>query len=134
MTNNDPQAARYANPNFLLSGEPESGTNVGYDKLYIAGIAADANDFTSLVRINNGTLDGDTFTVDGLDPRLTFAIGDVIAATTTADTSVSKSLGTIKSMPDANTIVLETTTENAILNDDFIYNTTPIKIELQFER
>ena len=37
-------------------------------------------------------------------------------------------------MPDANTIVLETTTENAILNDDFIYNTTPIKIELQFER
>ena len=134
MTNNNPGDARIANPHFLLFGEPESGTNVGYDKLYIAGIAAAASDFTSLVRINNGTLDGDTFTVDGLDPRLTFAVGDVIAATTTADTSVSKSLGTIKSMPDANTIVLETTTENAILNDDFIYNTAPIKIELQFER
>ena len=118
----------------VFESETYTGTNVGYDKYYIAGIAGDAIDFTSLVRINNGTLDGSVFTVDGVDPRLSFDVGDVIAATTTADTSVSKSLGTIRSMADANTITLEATTSNAIVNDDFIYNTTPLKVVLHFER
>ena len=118
----------------VFEGETYTGTNVGYDKYYVAGIAGDAIDFTSLVRINNGTLDGSVFTVNGVDPRLSFAEGDIIAATTTADTSVSKSLGTIKSMADANTITLTATTENAIVNDDFIYNTTPLKVVLHFER
>jgi hypothetical protein len=118
----------------VFTGEPDSGTNVGYDRFYVAGIAAGALDFVSGVTINNGTLDGSEFTVDGRDPRLAFAVGDVIAATTTADTAVSKSLGTIKSMADANTITLETTTENAIVDGDFIYNTTPIRILLHFEK
>ena len=118
----------------VLTGEPDSGTNVGYDRFYVAGIAAGAFDFVSGVLINNGTLDGSVFTVDGVDPRLFMAVGDVIAATTTADTAVSKSLGTIKSMADANTITLETTTENAIVDGDFIYNTTPIRIQLHFEK
>tara|TARA_R110002050_G_scaffold5625_2_gene24654 strand:- start:1007 stop:1774 length:768 start_codon:yes stop_codon:yes gene_type:complete len=130
----DPSTARFADMGMLFSGEPNSGTNVGYDRFYMAGVSGAALDFSSILAINNGTLDGDTFTVDGLDPRLVLAVGDVIAATTVADLAVSKSLGTVKSMPDANTIVLETTTENAILDGDFIYNTAPIKIELQFER
>lgn len=118
----------------VIEGEPNSGTTAGFDKLYIAGIAAGAFDFRSSVLINNGTLDGDRFTVDGVDPRLAFAIGDVIAATTTADTSVSKSLGTIKEMPDANTIVLESTTTESPVNNDIIYNTAPIRIILSFEK
>ena len=126
--------AREAKAGLIIEGEPDSGTNVGFDRIYLAGVAGAAFDFRSLVQINNGTLDGDTFTVDGQDPRNMFAVGDVIAATTTADTSVSKSLGTIKSMPDANTIILESTTENAILNDDFIYNTTPVRILLGCEK
>ena len=131
----DPGTTRVNSSMLLFTGEPDSGTNVGYDRFYVAGIATVAPpDFRSAVLINDGTLDGSRFTVDGVDPRLMFAVGDVIAATTTADTSVSKSLGTIKSMPDANTIELETTTENAIVNNDIIYNTAPIKIELGFER
>ena len=126
--------AREAKAGLIIEGEPDRGTNGGFDRIYLAGVAGAAFDFRSLVQINNGTLDGDTFTVDGQDPRNMFAVGDVIAATTTADTSVSKSLGTIKSMPDANTIILESTTENAILNDDFIYNTTPVRILLGCEK
>ena len=121
-------------PGVFFTGEPDSGTNVGYDRFYMAGIVAGAFDFVSGVLINNGTLDGSEFTVDGVDPRLFMAVGDVIAATTTADTAVSKSLGTIKSMGDANTITLETTTENAIVDGDFIYNTTPIRFQLHFEK
>ena len=122
--------AREAKAGLIIEGEPDSGTNVGFDRIYVAGVCGGAFDFRSLIQINNGTLDGDTFTVDGVDPRGTFAVGDVIAATADADATVSKSLGTIKSMPDANTIILESTTETSVLNDDSIYNTTPVKILL----
>ena len=119
----------------VLEGVPDSGTNVGYDKIYIAGIldASTTLDLESLTRINDGTLDEDSFTVNGTDPRLFLAVGDTIAITTTADTSVQKSMGTIKSMTQTN-ITLETTTENAVVNDDFIYNVNPIKFILHFER
>ena len=116
----------------VIQGEPDSGTNVGYDKIYIGGISAGAIDYRSLIRINNGTLDGDTFTVDGADPRLSLRPGDVIIAT--PDHSTTRTLGTIKSMPDANTIVLDATTENAVVNDDYIHNYSPITINLHFER
>ncbi len=115
----------------VIQGEPNSGTNVGFDTIYLGGIAAGAMDYRSGVRINNGTLDGDTFTVDGVDPRLSFRPGDVIVGT---DLSTEKALGTIKSMPDANTIILDATTENAVVNDDYIFNSAPITINLHFER
>ena len=57
--------------NIVLEGEPDSGTNVGYDKLWIGGIAKGAIDFTSLCRINNGTLDGSEFTVNGTETTIT---------------------------------------------------------------
>ena len=118
----------------VFGGEPnpEQGTNVGFHRYYVAGMAGAALDFTSLTRINNGTLDEDSFTVNGTDPRLFLNVGDTIVATTTADTSVQKSMGIIKSMTSTN-ITLETTTENAIVNDDFIYNNAPITIRLHFE-
>ena len=119
--------------NIVLEADSATGTHVGFDTYYIAGIAADAIDFTSLTRINAGTLDGSSFTVNGTDPRLFMVVGDTIAATTTADTDVSKELGVIKSMTDVN-ITIESTTKNAIVNDDFIYNTTPLKVVLHFEK
>ena len=118
----------------FFTGEPDSGTNVGYDRFYVAAIAAGAFDFRSGITINNGTLDGNVFTVDGVDPRLSLAAGDTIIAKTAADATVSKTLGVIKSMADANTITLETTTENAIVDGDFIYNSAPITLRLHLER
>ena len=118
----------------VFTGEPDSGTNVGYDRFYIAGIAHGAFDFTSGVLINEGTLDGSEFTVDGVDPRLFMAVGDVIAATTTANNAVSKALGTIASMGDANTITLTAATNEAPVDGDIIYNTTPMRFQLHFEK
>ena len=112
---------------------PEQGTNVGYDRYYVAGMAGGALDFTSLCRINAGTLDENSFTVNGLDPRKFLTVGDAIVATTTADTAVQKSLGVVKTMTGTN-ITLEATTENAILDNDFIYNNAPIGIRLHFEK
>jgi len=120
------------NSSIVIQGEPDSGTNVGYDKIYIGGIAAGTIDYRSLIRINNGTLDGDTLTVDGADPRLSLRPGDVLIAT--PDHSTTRTLGTVESMPDANTIILEATTENAVVNDDYIHNYSPITINLHFER
>tara|TARA_R100001594_G_scaffold15043_1_gene31747 strand:- start:15 stop:764 length:750 start_codon:yes stop_codon:yes gene_type:complete len=128
-TDNDP-----LNPNTVLQGIPTTGVNVGFDRLYVGAITKSAANFVSAIRINNGTLDGSEFTVDGTDPRLLLAVGDKINVCTTADTSVSKTLGTIKSMADANTITLETTTENAVTNDDFIYHRHPIRLHLSFEQ
>jgi len=121
-------------PNVVLTGLPTTGTNVGFDKLFVGGIAKGALDFRSACTINNGTLDGSVFTIADVDPRLFLAVGDKINVCTTADTSVSKTLGTIKSMADANTITLETTTENAVVNDDFIYHRHPIRLILSFEK
>ena len=123
-----------SNPAYF-TGEPNSGTNVGYDKFYVAGIAAGNLDFTSLTRINDGDLNGPVLTVNGTDPRLFLAVGDTIAVTTTADTAVSKSMGVIKSMADANTITLESAfTTGDVVNDDFVYNVAPIRISLHFEK
>ena len=117
----------------VFQGEPkpEQGTNVGYDRYYVTGMAGGNLDFTSLTRINNGTLDEDSLTVNGTDPRLFLNVGDVIAAT--ASGSSEKALGTIRSMTDVN-ITLETTTETAVVHQDFIYNVAPITIRLHFER
>ena len=73
-------------------------------------------------------------TVDGIDPRLFLAVGDTIAVTTTADTSVQKSMGVIKSMADANTITLKEAFTTAVVNNDFVYNVAPITFRLHFEK
>ena len=116
----------------FLYGEPDSGTNVGYDRLYVAGVAAGAFDFRTNLAINNGTLDEDTFTVDTADPRLFMQPGDIIAFT--ADGSAAKPAGTIRNMPDENTIIITSTTTTAAVNDDLVYNTTPFTITLFCER
>lgn len=120
--------------NIVLQGEPNSGDTVGTDTIYVGGIAGDAFNFVSGCLINAGTLDGSEFTVDGVDPRLFMIPGDIINATTASDTSVSVALGTIASMADANTITLTATTEAEPSNNDFIYNTRPIKLILSFEK
>ena len=128
-------AQKTAPMEIVLDAEPNTGTNVGYDTFYIAGIAGDAIDFRSGCTINNGDLNGPVMTVADVDPRLFLAVGDTIAVTTTADTSVAKSMGVIKSMADANTITLESAfTTGDVTNDDFVYNTTPITIKLHLEK
>ena len=118
-----------------FSGEPDSGTNVGYDRFYMAGIAADAFDFRSDMLINNGDLNGPVMTVDGVDARLALAVGDTIKVTTTADTSVSKDMGVIKSIDSATQITLEERFSTGdVVNNDIVYNQSPITFQLHFEK
>ena len=144
----------------VLQCEPESGTNVGYDKLYVGMIAQGAFDFTTAAEISQaitiasntgGLVDAD---IEGTDPRLCFAPGDVIHA---ADDII---IGEIDSIPDANTInfkfngeatASETNytvpadlaafvTQNGagtagdLADGDELININPIKIILHFER
>ena len=116
-------------PNTVLQGEPESGTNVGYDKLYIA-CTSGTWDFRSGMQVNEATFDAGaqtTITVDGVDATLAFAPGDVIHA---HDDAV---LGTVSSITNATTIVLTAANTAAIANNDYLYNINPIKLILCFD-
>jgi len=122
-------AATNQGPNLLLHGEPDSGTNVGYDKLYVAATCG-AYDFRSGMQVNETTFAAGaqtTITVDGVDATLAFAPGDVIHA---HDDAV---LGTVSSITNATKIVLTAANTAAIENNDYLYNITPIKIILCFD-
>ena len=118
----------------VLEGEPESGTNVGYDKLYVGGIAGGAFNFVSGCLIDNGDLDGPTMTVQTVDPRLFIAVGDTVAVTTTADTAVTKAMGEVESMTGTTVVLTEAFTTADVVDEDIVYNTSPIKLILTFEK
>jgi len=117
----------------VLQGEPNSGTRVGFDKLYIGGIGGASNtwDFSTGVLLNDGdnVAEGDTALVtDGTDADKAFAPGDVILKHD-SDTVV----GTVKSV-SANLITLTSGSGVAITDDDELVNASPITIILGFER
>ena len=120
-------------PNMVLEGEPESGTNVGYDKLYIAGVGGASNtwDFATGVLANGAVTSGAStdITVDGVDARKVFAKGDVIHVHD-SDTAI----GTVSSIPDATSILIESANGVAIADDDEIVNASPITVILSFEQ
>ena len=119
--------------NLVLQGEPNSGTNVGYDKLYCGGIggASKTFDFATGVILNDAddVAEGDTALVtDGVDADKVFAPGDVILKHD-SDTVV----GTIKSV-SANLITLESGSGVAISNNDELMNARPVTVILGFEQ
>tara|TARA_R110000765_G_scaffold169040_1_gene274037 strand:- start:7 stop:756 length:750 start_codon:yes stop_codon:yes gene_type:complete len=118
----------------FFTGEPDSGTNVGYDRFYMAAIAEGAFDFSSILTINAGDLTGPVLTVADLDATLHLAVGDTLKATTTADTTVSKDMGVIKSIDSATQITLESAFTTAVVDNDFVYNAAPITFRLHFEK
>ena len=146
--------------------EPSSGgggANVGYDRYYVAGLAAGALDIQSLVALdddvdisgNNGTIN----TLDGTACNTVFAVGDIIHA---QDLIV---LGEIASL-DANSITFKfdgsTSTNHAVVagnatytvpadiaawriqngagaagdlsNNDLLYNVHPIRVTIHLEK
>ena len=140
----------------VIECEPDSGANVGYDKLYVAMLAEGAFDFTTAAEISRAVdvsemsaaqlVNAD---IEGTDPRLCFAPGDIIHA---ADDVV---IGEIESMADANTITFKTdgskTTSETdytvpadlaawiaatgdLADGDELINVNPLKFILHFER
>tara|TARA_R110000772_G_C13177454_1_gene427687 strand:- start:30 stop:851 length:822 start_codon:yes stop_codon:yes gene_type:complete len=143
-------------PSIILEGEPNGGTNVGYDKIYVGMIAEGAFDFTTAAEISQAIdvsglsaaqlVNAD---IEGTDPRLVFAPGDVIHA---AD---DVNIGEIESMADANTITFKADGSATASETDFtvpanlaawiaatgdladgdeLINVNPIKIILHFEK
>ena len=102
-------------------------TEAGYDTYYVAAITGGANDHRSGLLVNNGSLTTDKITVDGVDPRDFLVIGDEIVTEDNAE------IGTIKAMPDANTILLEKATKTTLENDHKIFPKNPITIRLFLE-
>ena len=96
--------------NLVLQGEPNSGSNVGYDKLYIAGTTPDGEPSFSTAVITSQAIDVSGLSaaqlvnadIEGTDPRNVFAVGDIIHA---EDGII---VGEIESMADANTITFKT--------------------------
>ena len=94
----------------VLQGEPDSGSNVGYDKLYVAAVTPDGDcDFSTAV-VTSRAIDVSGLSsaqlvnadIQGTDPRNVFAPGDIIHA---EDGII---VGEIESMADANTITFKT--------------------------
>ena len=114
----------------VVNSDPNSGTNVGYDKIYVAGLTMGALDFstgvltTGIVSASASAVD---ITVDGVDARRVFEVGDVIQAMDLAE------IGTITSIPDATSIFVDAV-EDALANNDEILTTSPCKFKLAFEQ
>ena len=94
----------------VLQGEPESGSNVGYDKLYVAATTPDGTPSFSTAVVTSRAVDVSGLSaaqlvnadIEGTDPRSVFAPGDIVHA---EDGII---LGEIESMADANTITFKT--------------------------
>ena len=123
---------RFVNPfpgNMVLQGEPDSGSNVGYDKLYCALIAKATHNWESTLDIN-GTMvtTSPTLTVATIDARLAVAPGDVLYD------EDNLLLGTVKSVDSATQITMESNLSNASSSGKKIYNASPITLVLSFEQ
>tara|TARA_Y100000593_G_scaffold38347_1_gene74434 strand:+ start:204 stop:926 length:723 start_codon:yes stop_codon:yes gene_type:complete len=98
--------------------------------LYVAAVAKGTLDFRTTVQVNEANFAAGTQTVITLDTKdatLCFAPGDVIHA---VDDAV---LGTIKTVDSATQITLTKANEDAIENDDVLYNVSPIQLILTCE-
>ena len=70
-------------PEFVIDLEPSSGTNVGYDTLYVAALQVAARNYGTGVLLNESTIDASanptsTIIVDGVDATKIFSVGDQV--------------------------------------------------------
>ena len=108
--------------NLVLTGEPESGDNVGYDTIYVAGISQGALDFSTTDKGSN----------DDPDADLIFQPGDVI------HTGTDDALGTIQSIAafgsSKQDITLTSGFDVDVADNEELYNLNPIKLIFSFEK
>jgi len=144
----------------ILEPNSNSGANVGVDRYYVAGLASGALDLQGLVAIgpsagvdisgNNGTFG----VIDGTDPRLVFAPGDLLhaeddiivgeLATVNQNDIVFKFSGetsanhsgtyTVPANIAAFRIQNGAGTAGDLLEDDILYNVFPLRITLHFSK
>ena len=118
-------------PTVVISPEPNSGANVGFDRIYVAGVTMGALNFSTNVLLNQGsdqaaTTTTTTLTTDGAHATKVFEVGDVIQAMDLA------AIGTITAL--TTTSITVDLCEAALENNDEILTTSPCKFKLAFEK
>ena len=116
----------------VFEGEPESGTNVGYDKIYVAGIAKGTHNWgasTMTIDTPLPTTSSSIITVADLSPVLSgIGPGDILRD------EDNQLMGTVKSVDSATQMTLEANSANAVAENKIVYNTTPVTLLLSFEK
>ena len=116
----------------VLQGEPESGSSVGFDTIYVAGFTGGSFDFSTGVLADGAVTDDATtsITTKTVDPRKAFQVGDEVYLM-----DVDTPIGTIKSMTATNiTLNAPIAGGTDIADEDEFMNATPVKIMLGFSR
>jgi hypothetical protein len=114
----------------VLQGVPDSGTNVGYDKIYVGAIAKDTHNWGASTVVSDGTqsTSSPTITVKTVSAVITCGPGDILRD------EDGLLFGTVKTVDSATSITLENNSANATTDEKLVYNTTPITLILSFER
>ena len=118
----------------VMDLEPDSGTNVGFDKLYVAALQVSARNYGTGV-LADGAVDASsaqstTITVKTVDATKLFSVGDqvyVMDLDTPIPGTLTKVEATTLTFSEANTTV-------DIADGDELLNANPIRIKLGFER
>ena len=132
-------AAANLMPNLVLEGEPASGTNVGFDTIYVAALAGGQFSFGTTVLVrgaisadNTTTIPTDKGSDDNPNAETIFAVGDVL------ETGTGDTVGTISSISAFDTnhqdIILTANNVEAIADNEELFNVNPIRIILSFEK
>ena len=69
-----------------------------------------------------------------MDLREHFLPGDTVAVATTANTAITKAMGVVASLTETTIVLTEAFTTADVVNEDIVYNTSPIKLLLHFEK
>ena len=125
----------------VLNPNPTSGTNVGYDKYYVAGIANGAFDFSSINAIAEAgaaeAASTQVITMDGssMDVREHFIADDVVHIGTSVGSPAADSLiGTIATADSTTQLTMDAVSATALVDGDILYNINPIRLVLHFEK
>ena len=117
-------------PSLVLEGEINTGDNVGYDTLYIGGVAGNGIDFGEAAGVT--VVETDKGGDDDPDAELIFAPGDVLAGATGAALGTVASIAAFGSSKQDITFTAGTT---EVLDDnEEILCVNPIRVILSFEK
>ena len=121
----------------VIDLEPISGTNVGYDKLYVAGFQVTARNWGTATLTNQSAYDAseaspavNTVIVDGVDARKIFSVGDTVYVYN-VDTPIP---GTLTKVEELLLTFSETNSTVDMGDSEELINANPIRFKFGFEK
>jgi len=116
-------------PSLVLEGDPITGTNVGYDRIYLGAVAAGALDFRSTVQCDGVQATSQAvLTVKTTSALTNFAAGDIL------HDEDDRLIGTVSTVNSATEMTMTANLSNATVNNKDLYNINPVTYILSFEK